>query len=254
MSSENQQNASQQEHKKAKNRLEECMSTLLIGFLAIPVGFSIAIIIYTGEFDLKNLNLLQDKYIIGVLSSLLLPILLIIFLSYRTKTLFFKKSRMLISSNFIFNSLILSLLISACGFNTLINVTNNRIDHIEEQPIKSINNTETEVEIKETQVSTTQIKKQEEKKEDEVNNQKNIQKIEPSPENKDNKPQESNKNNKNTVTTSEGDRFFVNIMSTLMTALLYFLSGYLFVLKGKVEDYLDSIDEKKTNTTTSPNT
>ncbi|QLB41172.1 hypothetical protein [Mannheimia pernigra] len=242
MSSENQQNASQQEHKKAKNRLEECMFTLFIGFLAIPVGFIIAIIIYTGEFDFKNLNLLQDKYIIGVLSSLLLPILLIIFLSYRTKTLFFKKSRMLISSNFIFNSLILSLLISACGFNTLIDVTNNRIDHIEEQPIKSINNTETEVEIKETQAILSPT--QEEKKEDEVNNQKNIQKIETPPENKDNKPQESNKNNKNTVTTSEGDRFFVNIMSTLMTALLYFLSGYLFLLKGKVEDYLDTIDEQ----------
>lgn len=294
MSSENQQNTSNslpQEHEKMKNRLADIITICLPLFSIFILAFIILYFISLPENIFRHAEL----FIIFIFLCFLL--LLTTHLAFRTKTNPFKKLTSKISSNSIFNLIILSCFISACTFNSLIDTSNDIIKEIEAKNMQNevkneikkskceINSQIKELKIdiknkvkvsqiktqndniviqtvKENQVKNNVIATQKIQQNEDINrvNNSSLKENENDITNTLEKDNDTNNGNKCDIETNhqqkipENTKFLANILGPFGTAFFAFLSAYFFLVKGKVEDYLDSIDEKKTNTTTSPNT
>ncbi|MEG9490116.1 hypothetical protein [Mannheimia indoligenes] len=279
MSSENQQNPSQ-ENEKIKEKLINIINICLLAVVVFIIVFSIV------YFVAPPKNISQYKELFIVIIPLIPLFLFTTCLAKRLKITFFEniKKKMSISSNFIFNMLIISCLATACSFNTLVTTSSEIIDdgkaQKRHQELKdkiqkmqcnidnkmeelkfNIKNKEKESQTQDSNITTqpteeTQTqnndvitpKTQQSKdinektntlqKECECNNSKNIQE-------KDESINTCNENNnKNKDSSHEILEILAKILIILGTAFFAFLSGYLFVVKGKVEDYLDAIDKQ----------
>lgn len=271
MSSENQQNPSQ-ENEKIKEKLINIINICLLAVVVFIIVFSIA------YFVAPPKNISQYKELLIVIIPITLLFLFTTCLARRLKITFFEniKKKMSISSNSIFNLIILSCFISACSLNALINTSNDIIKDIETNNIKNeIKNEiqkskcEIETQINEIKINInnkietvqTQTKndntviqtvKENQIQNKDINGVTNSSPKESETNNTTNTPEKDNGTNNgnkcdiepNQQVTSEDIKFLANILDTLGIAFLYFLSGYLFVVKDKVEDYLDTIDEQ----------
>lgn len=277
MSSENQQNPSQ-ENEKIKEKLINIINICLLAVVVFIIVFSIA------YFVAPPKNISQYKELIIVIIPLIPLFLFTTCLAKRLKTTFFEniKKKMSISSNFIFNTLIISCLATACSLNTLVttsseiiddgkaqkrhqelkdeiqkiqcNIDNNKMEELK----FNIKNKEKESQIQDSNITTQSIKETQTQNNDVVTQQnKDInEKADTSqkececnaPQNIQEKDENINdcneSNNKNEGSSSENLEILAKILIIFGTAFFAFLSGYLFVVKDKVEDYLDTIDKQ----------
>lgn len=277
MSSENQQNPSQ-ENEKIKEKLINIINICLLAVVVFIIVFSIA------YFVAPPKNISQYKELIIVIIPLIPLFLFTTCLAKRLKTTFFEniKKKMSISSNFIFNTLIISCLATACSLNTLVttsseiiddgkaqkrhqelkdeiqkiqcNIDNNKMEELK----FNIKNKEKESQIQDSNITTQSIKETQTQNNDVVTQQnKDInEKADTSqkececnvPQNIQEKDENINdcneSNNKNEGSSSESLEILAKILIIFGTAFFAFLSGYLFVVKDKVEDYLDTIDKQ----------
>lgn len=278
MSSENQQNPSQ-ENEKIKEKLINIINICLLAVVVFIIVLSIA------YFVAPPKNISQYKELFIVIIPLIPLFLFTICLAKRLKTTFFEniKKKMSISSNFIFNMLIISCLATACSLNTLVTTSSEIIDDKKaqkrHQELKdeiqkmrcninkmeelkfNIKNKEKESQTQDSNIitqpteenqtqnndvitpKTQQSKDINEKtntlqKECECNNSKNIQE-------KDESINTCNeKNNKNEDSSHEILEILAKFLIIFGTAFFAFLSAYFFVQKDKIKDYLDTIDEQ----------
>lgn len=277
MSSENQQNPSQ-ENEKIKEKLINIINICLLAVVVFIIVFSIA------YFVAPPKNISQYKELIIVIIPLIPLFLFTTCLAKRLKTTFFEniKKKISISSNFIFNTLIISCLATACSLNTLVttsseiiddgkaqkrhqelkdeiqkiqcNIDNNKMEELK----FNIKNKEKESQIQDSNITTQPIKETQTQNNDVVTQQnKDInEKADTSqkececnvPQNIQEKDENINdcneSNNKNEGSSSESLEILAKILIIIGTAFFAFLSGYLFVVKDKVEDYLDTIDKQ----------
>lgn len=277
MSSENQQNTPQ-ENEKIRQKLINiiCLSALTV------VVFILVFIIACFIVHPKDIS--QYKELLIIIIPIVLLALSVHCLYRRLNIAIFEKIKntMKISSNVIFNTLIISCLATACSLNTLVTTSSEIIDdgkaQKRHQELKdeiqkmqcnkdnkmeelkfNIKNKEKESQIQDSNITTQPIKETQtqnndvvtqqnkdinekagtSQKECECNVSQNIQE-------KDESINDCNEsNNKNEGSSSENLEILAKILIIFGTAFFAFLSGYLFMLKGKVEDYLDYIDTKK---------
>lgn len=277
MSSENQQNPSQ-ENEKIKEKLINIINICLLAVVVFIIVFSIA------YFVAPPKNISQYKELLIVIIPLIPLFLFTTCLAKRLKITFFEniKKKMSISSNFIFNMLIISCLATACSLNTLVttsseiiddgkakkrhqelkdeiqkmqcNIDNNKMEELK----FNIKNKEKESQIQDSNITTQPIKETQPQNNDVVTQQnKDInEKADTSqkececnvPQNIQEKDESINtcneKNNKNEDSSHEILEIFAKFLIIFGTAFFAFLSAYFFVQKDKIEDYLNTIDKQ----------
>lgn len=278
MSSENQQNPSQ-ENEKIKEKLINIINICLLAVVAV-VFIIVFSIVY---FVAPPKNISQYKELFIVIIPLIPLFLFTTCLAKRLKITFFEniKKKMSISSNFIFNMLIISCLATACSLNTLVTTSSEIIDdgkaQKRHQELKdkiqkmqcnidnkmeelkfNIKNKEKESQTQDSNITTQPIKETQPQNNDVVTQQnKDInEKADTSqkececnvPQNIQEKDESINtcneKNNKNEDSSHEILEIFAKFLIIFGTAFFAFLSAYFFVQKDKIEDYLDTIDKQ----------
>ncbi|MEG9474933.1 hypothetical protein [Mannheimia indoligenes] len=132
MSSENQQNPSQ-ENEKIKEKLINIINICLLAVVAVVLAFIIVFSIVYFVAPPKDIS--QYKELLIVIIPLAFLFLFTTCLAKRLKTTFFEniKKKMSISSNFIFNMLIISCLATACSLNTLVTTSSEIINETDTQ-------------------------------------------------------------------------------------------------------------------------
>lgn len=277
MSSENQQTPSQENEKMRK----KLINIICLSALAVLVFI---LVFVTAYFLESSKDISQYKELFIVIIPLIPLFSFTTCLAKRLKITFFKniKKKMSISSNFIFNMLIISCLATAFSLNTLVttsseiiddgkakkrhqelkdeiqkiqcNIDNNKMEELK----FNIKNKEKESQIQDSNITTQPIKETQTQNNDVVTQQnKDInEKADTSqkececnvPQNIQEKDESINdcneSNNKNEGSSSENLEILAKILIIFGTAFFAFLSAYFFVQKDKIEDYLDTIDEQ----------
>lgn len=281
MSSENQQNPSQ-ENEKIKEKLINIINICLLAVVVFIIVLSIA------YFVAPPKNISQYKELFIVIIPLIPLFLFTTCLAKRLKITFFEniKKKMSISSNFIFNMLIISCLATACSLNTLVTTSSEIIDDKKaqkrHQELKdeiqkmrcnidnnnkmeelkfNIKNKEKESQIQDSNITTQPTEETQTQNNDvitpktqqskDINEKTNTLQKECECNNSKNIQEKdesintcNEKNNKNEDSSHEILEIFAKFLIIFGTAFFAFLSAYFFVQKDKIKDYLDTIDEQ----------